>query len=145
MIDSELPTLKNGFLWSCFLKISLIDFRKATNLVTGLPKNYSWNILFIDSKISSTKIIHLKNTLILKSFGSNISCYRLEIHKYIHTYTLIYTVEWGELGQLSEKVAFSKKKYLGWVLRIYVENRFWVVTLRCQMQQFAVKSWFWVF
>ena len=55
------------------------------------------------------------------------------------------TIEWGELGWFSEKVEFSKKKYLGCVLRIYVENPFWAVTLRCQMQQFAMKSWFWVF
>ena len=29
---------------------------------------------------------------------------------------------------------------MGCVLRIYVENPFWAVTLRCQMQRFAVKS-----
>ena len=52
--------LKNGFLWSCFSKILLIDFWIATNLKTGSSKKYSWKILFIDSKISTTKIIHLK-------------------------------------------------------------------------------------
>ena len=34
--------LKNGFLWSCFSKILLIDFRKATSLKTGLSKQCSW-------------------------------------------------------------------------------------------------------
>ena len=37
--------LKNGFLWSCFSKILLIDFRIATNLKTGLSKKYSRMIL----------------------------------------------------------------------------------------------------
>ena len=36
--------LKNGFLWSCFSKILLIDFRIATNLKTGSSKKYSWKI-----------------------------------------------------------------------------------------------------
>ena len=35
------------------------------------------------------------------------------------------TIEWGEFGRFSEKVEFSKKKYLGCVLRAYVENPFW--------------------
>ena len=52
------------------------------------------------------------------------------------------TIEWGEFGRFSEKVEFSKKKYLGCVLRACVENPFWAVTLRCQMEQFAMKSWF---
>ena len=51
--------LKNGFLWSCFSKILLIDFRIATNLKTGLSKKCSWKILFIDFK-TTTKIIYLK-------------------------------------------------------------------------------------
>ena len=34
--------LKNGFLWSCFSKILLIDFRIATSLKTGLSKQCSW-------------------------------------------------------------------------------------------------------
>ena len=52
--------LKNRFLWSCFSKTFLIDFRIATNLKTGLSKKYSLKILFIDFKISTTKIIQLK-------------------------------------------------------------------------------------
>ena len=36
--------LKNGFLWSFFSKILLIDFRIATNLKTGLSKKCSWKI-----------------------------------------------------------------------------------------------------
>ena len=51
---------KNGFLWSCFSKILLIDFGIATNLRTRLSKKYSWKILPIDSKTSTTNIIHLK-------------------------------------------------------------------------------------
>ena len=35
------------------------------------------------------------------------------------------TIEWGEFGWFSEKAEFSKKKYLGCVLRAYVENPFW--------------------
>ena len=51
--------LKNGFLWVCFSKILLTDFRIATNLKTGSSKKCSWKILFIDFKIA-TKIIYLK-------------------------------------------------------------------------------------
>ena len=51
---------KNGFCWSCFSKILLIDFSIATNLKTGSSKMCSWKILFIDFKISATKINHLK-------------------------------------------------------------------------------------
>ena len=43
--------LNKGFLWSCFSKILLIDFRIATNLKTGLSKKCSWKILFIDFKL----------------------------------------------------------------------------------------------
>ena len=50
----------NGFLWSCFSKILLIDFRTATNIKSGSSKMYSWKILFIDFKISTIKIIYLK-------------------------------------------------------------------------------------
>ena len=52
--------LKNGFLWSCFSKILSGDFWIATKSKTGLSKKYSWKILFIDSKISTTKITHLR-------------------------------------------------------------------------------------
>ena len=52
--------LKNWFVWNCFSKILLIDLRIATNLKTGSSKKSSWKILFIDSKISTTKIIYLK-------------------------------------------------------------------------------------
>ena len=48
--------LRNGFLWSCFSKILLIVFRIATNLKTRLSKDYSWKILFVDSKTSTTKV-----------------------------------------------------------------------------------------
>ena len=51
--------LKNGFLWSCFSNILLIDFWLATNQKTGLSKKCSWKILFIDFK-TTTKIIYLK-------------------------------------------------------------------------------------
>ena len=51
--------LKNGFFWSCFWKMLLIDFTIATNLKTGLSKKCSWKILFIDFK-TTTKIIYLK-------------------------------------------------------------------------------------
>ena len=50
----------NGFIWSCLSKILLIDFRIATNIKFGSSKMYSWKILFIDFKISTTKIIYLK-------------------------------------------------------------------------------------
>ena len=55
--------LQNGFLWSCFSKVLLIDFWIDTNLKTGSSKKckkYSWKILFIDFKMFSRKIIHLK-------------------------------------------------------------------------------------
>ena len=51
--------LKNGFIWSYFSKILLIDFRKATTLKTGLSRICSWKILFTDFK-TATKIIYLK-------------------------------------------------------------------------------------
>ena len=45
------------------LKILLIDFRIASNLKTGSSKKFSRKILFVDSKISATEMIHLtKNT-----------------------------------------------------------------------------------
>ena len=52
--------LKNWFLWSCFLKNLLEDFRKATSLKTGSSKKYSRKIFFVNSKAFKTKIIHLK-------------------------------------------------------------------------------------
>ena len=51
--------LKNGFFWSCFSKMLLIDFRIATNLKTGLSKKCFWKILCIHVK-TTTKIIYLK-------------------------------------------------------------------------------------
>ena len=54
--------LKSGFLWSCFSKILLIDFRIATNLKTGSSTKYSWKILVIDCKTSTTKIIQTSQT-----------------------------------------------------------------------------------
>ena len=42
------------------MPIFSIDFRIATNPKTGLSINYSQKILFVDSKASTTKIIHLK-------------------------------------------------------------------------------------
>ena len=51
---------KNEFFWNSFSKILLMFFRIAINLKTGSSKKYSWKILFIDSKTSLTKTIHLK-------------------------------------------------------------------------------------
>ena len=45
--------LENGFLWSCFSKILLTDFRIATNLKTGLSKKCSWEILLTDFKTTT--------------------------------------------------------------------------------------------
>ena len=51
---------ENGFLWSCFSKILLKDFRIAANLKPASSKKYYWKIFFIDSKTYPVKIIHLK-------------------------------------------------------------------------------------
>ena len=69
--------LNSRILRSCFSKILVIYLRIATNLKTRLSKKYFWNILFIDSKTSAAKIVHLKvhyQQKILKSFSSIISC-----------------------------------------------------------------------
>ena len=66
--------LKNGFLWSFFSRIFLIDFRIATNLQTGLSKKCSCKILFIYLKTTTKIYLKVLYQKILKSFGSNISC-----------------------------------------------------------------------
>ena len=55
---TTVPTLKNDFV--LFIKILLIYLWIASNLKTGLSKKYLWKILFMDSKMSATNIIHLK-------------------------------------------------------------------------------------
>ena len=52
--------LKNGFLWNWFSKKFLIDFRIVTNLKTYPPKSIFKRFLFVNSKPSKAKIIHLK-------------------------------------------------------------------------------------
>ena len=58
---TTVPTLKNDFFdVVLFVKILLIYLWIASNLKTGLSKKYLWKILFMDSKMSATNIIHLK-------------------------------------------------------------------------------------
>ena len=88
------------------MKILLIDIRMATNLKTGYSKKYSWKILLVDFKTSSTKIIQKKKIIIIiiiiikGSLPKNIEKLRFQyflfiiiwkfIHTYIHTYRAIY-------------------------------------------------------
>ena len=60
LIDSEIPTLKIDFFLKLLFENFVNRFQNNYQSKTESSRKYSLKILFIDSKTSTIKIIHLK-------------------------------------------------------------------------------------
>ena len=97
--------LKNRFLWSCFLKILLIDLRIATNLKIESSKPYSWTISFMWLQRDSNPhpVSSKTNTQIFSETGQTIElCCENLFARCIWLYVLImsYTRFWVNLHSI---------------------------------------------